>query len=253
MITGMFGVPGCGKTTILSKIAQRDLKNMERSDVVLLLKKAKRYEHIYTNFECEGCEKIDFNDLGKYKIYNSHILLDELTIDADNRDFKKFDPRVRDFLIYHRHFGNDITYATQAFDKVDTKIRALTQDLWYISKTVVPILCEFSIARRIYRTIAINELTSDLVMGYRFCNLLEAFFARNNQIVFRRLYYNKFDSFEEGPLASRSEFKSVVWGDKEVLPEPLIILPSESLGTGSGETEEKDELEIINLDFVDGL
>lgn len=256
MITGLFGVPGCGKTTLATKIATTALKNMTLPPWLAKLRKVKQYKHIYTNFECEGCEKIVWDDLKHFKTYDSLLIFDELILDADNRNFKQFDPRIRDFLVYHRHLGNDITYLTQAYDKVDAKIRALTQDLWYISKSVVPLLCEFSVARRIYRTIAINELTSDLVMGYRFCNLLEAFFARNFQICFRRLYYKKFDSFEEGPLESRSEFKSVFWGSTDtVLPEPDIVSEANIYSSScSASEEDRGELtEIFDFfDYADG-
>ncbi len=255
MITGLFGVPGCGKTTMATMIASRAVKNQTKSKLYLLFKKAKRYDHIYTNFECEGCEKVDFKDLAKYKFYNSLLIFDELILDADNRDFKKFDPRIRDFFVYHRHLGNDIIYLTQAYDKIDIKIRALTQDLWYISKSVVPLVCEFSIARRIYRTIAINELTSDLVMGYRFCNLLELFFARNSMLCFRRLYYSKFDSFEEGPLETRSEFKSVFWGDSSVLP-PADIIKADTFSFSASDLEQdrgEEPTEILDFfDYADG-
>lgn len=253
MITGLFGVPGCGKTTIATKIAQSDLRHQRWPPWLARLKKVKQYKHIYTNFECEGCEKIEWDNLKKYKTYDSHIILDELILDADNRNFKQFDPRIRDFLVYHRHLGNDITYLTQAYDKVDAKIRALTQDLWYISKSVVPLLCEFSVARRIYRTIAINELTSDLVMGYRFCNLLEAFFAKNFQICFRRLYYSKFDSFEEGPLESRSEFKSVFWGNGTVLPKPDVVSAADNVSDSDSDSEEERGEVVELLGFFDEL
>lgn len=253
MITGLFGVPGCGKTTIATKIAQSDLRHQKWPSWLARLKKVKQYKHIYTNFECEGCEKIEWDNLKKYKTYDSHIILDELILDADNRNFKQFDPRIRDFLVYHRHLGNDITYLTQAYDKVDAKIRALTQDLWYISKSVVPLLCEFSVARRIYRTIAINELTSDLVMGYRFCNLLEAFFAKNFQICFRRLYYSKFDSFEEGPLESRSEFKSVFWGNGTVLPEADIVSEAVSLSSSSPDPDPDEDGEDSEIKEIIGF
>lgn len=252
MITGLFGVPGCGKTTIATKLAQRDLRRQKWPVWFARLKKVKQYKHIYTNFECKGCEKIEWDNLKKYKTYDSHIILDELILDADNRNFKQFDPRIRDFLVYHRHLGNDITYLTQAYDKVDAKIRALTQDLWYISKSVVPLLCEFSVARRIYRTIAINDLTSDLVMGYRFCNLLEALFANNYQICFRRLYYSKFDSFEEGPLESRSEFKSVFWGNDSVLPKEDVVSEAALLSFPVSDSDEAGECSDIEeiIDFL---
>lgn len=228
MITCYFGVPGAGKTTLLTKFAVRAIKDQKLPKWLLRLKKRKKYTHVYTNFYCKGAEMIDFNDLGKYKTYDSLILLDELAMDADNRKFKTFDDNIRDFFILHRHLGNDIIYATQSYEAVDLKIRFLTQELWYMSKSVVPLLRAFTTAKRIYRNISINEHTSDLILGYRFCNIIESFFVRNYQIVLRKKYYKHFDSFDEGKLGSRETFRSSKWEDKPLfevteLPEGDVI------------------------------
>ena len=193
MIKCYFGVPGCGKTTILTKIAQ---------------KKRKKYKEVYTiNFECFGCIPIKFEDLGKYKIENSLILIDEITMDADNRAFKTFPKEIRDFFILHRHLKSDIIYATQNYENVDKKIRDLTGELWYMSKSVIPIIREFTTARRIYRNININEYTSDLTLGYRFCNFIESLFASNFEWVYRRRYYKYFNSFELLTLEERQSIE----------------------------------------------
>lgn len=203
MVTCYFGVPGVGKTTLLAKFARKGLRAVKKG----------RYDAVYTNFYCLGCKRLDFKVLDTYKIYNSLIILDEITLDADNRKFKFFPDGVRDFFILHRHLGNDIIYATQSYEMVDLKIRQVTQELWYMSRTVVPILREFTTAKRIYRQININEHTSELTLGYRFCNLLEAFFTSNYKSVWRRRYYKYFDSFEEGVLENRPVFSSRRWED----------------------------------------
>ena len=210
MVTCYFGVPGVGKTTLLAKFAVKGLK----------LVKSGRYENVYTNFYCKGCKRLDFKVLDTYKIYNSLIILDEITLDADNRKFKSFPDGVRDFFILHRHLGNDIIYATQSYEMVDLKIRQVTQELWYMSRSVVPILSEFTSAKRIYRQININEHTSELTLGYRFCNLIEAFFTTNYKSVLRRRYYKYFDSFEEGALENRPVYSSSLWNEDHSPPLP---------------------------------
>ena len=217
MITCYFGVPGVGKTTLLTKLAVKELKRMDSGK--------SKYEHVYTNFYCKGASKLDFNDLKTYKITNSLILLDEITMDADNRAFKQFPIGIRDFFILHRHLGNDIVYATQGYDAVDKKIRLLTQELWYMQKSAVPFFRGFTSAKRIYRTIAINEHTSELTLGYRFCNFIESITSSNFKSVWRRGYYKYFDSFDEGVLESRPELPGSKWGtsDGSVLPKPDLI------------------------------
>lgn len=193
MIKCYFGVPGCGKTTTLVKIARKELKRLKR-----------HYKEVYTiNFECVGCIPIKFDDLKEYKFNNSLILIDEITMDADNRSFKTFPKEIRDFFILHRHLGVDIIYATQNYENVDKKIRDLTAELWYMSKSVVPILRGFTTSKRIYRNININEFTSDLTLGYRFCSFLEMIFASNMEVTWRKKYYKYYDSWDELSLKDR--------------------------------------------------
>lgn len=189
MIKCYFGVPGAGKSTILVKEYRKNRK---------------KYKHYYTlNIDIEGCERITKEVLENYIIYDSLILWDEITMDADNREFKSFSKELRDFFILHRHFGCDIIYATQNFEAVDKKVRDLTCELWYMSKSVVPFVKEFTSSKRIYRKININEHTSELTLGYRFCNFLESIFVSNFKICFRRLYYRYFNTHDELSLKGR--------------------------------------------------
>lgn len=189
MIKGYFGVPGCGKSTVLVK----EYRRLRR-----------HYDHVYTiNLLIEGVEQITKEDLEKYKFVNTLILWDEITMDADNREFKSFSKELRDFIILHRHLGDDIIYATQNFEKVDKIIRDLTCELWYMAKSVVPLLNMFTTCKRIYRKININEHTSELTMGYRFCTFIESIFVSNFKIIIRPLYYRFFDTHDELSLKDR--------------------------------------------------
>ncbi len=193
MIKCYFGVPGCGKSTILVKE---------------YVKNKRKYDHIYTiNLVIKGVKKITKEDLEKYMFRNTLILWDEITIDADNREFKSFSRDLRDFFILHRHLGCDIIYATQNFEKVDKIVRDLTCELWYMSKSVIPLFRSFTSAKRIYRNININEFTSDLTFGYRFCNFLESIFVSNYKLVFRPFYYRLFDTHDELHLKNRVLFE----------------------------------------------
>lgn len=206
MITCYFGVPGVGKSTVLTKIAQTELKKIKKNK--------SKYTRVYTNFYCKGCNIIQYEDLATYLIEDSLILLDELTLDADNRNFKSFKSTIRDFFILHRHLNCDIVYATQSYEMVDLKIRQLTADLWYMTKTVVPFFDRFTQCKKIYRNININEYTSELTLGYRFCNFLESLFTSNYKLCYRPKYYKYFDSFDQSVLADRPTLDTLTWDTK---------------------------------------
>ena len=193
MIKCFFGVPGCGKSTTLVKE---------------FTKLKKHYDHVFTiNISIKGATRITKDVLENFQISNSLILWDEITMDADNREFKSFSKDLRDFFILHRHLHCDIIYATQNYENVDKKIRDLTDELWYMSKSVVPLLNNFTTTKRIYRNININENTSELTLGYRFCNLIESLFVSNFKIILRPLYYKYFDSWDKMNLKDRPVYE----------------------------------------------
>ena len=196
-IIGYFGVPGCGKSTNLVKIARKEQKRIR-----------KRYKNIYTvNIDIKGCKRITKEEFETYRFENALILWDEITLDYDNRDFKNFSKEAKESFLLHRHLGLDIIYATQNYENVDKKIKDITLELWYMNKSVIPILSGITTSKRIYRNITINENTSELTMGYRFCNLLESLFVSNFKICIRKLYYKYFDSFEELGLERRPNYE----------------------------------------------
>ena len=80
-----------------------------------------------------------------------------------------------------------------------------------MSKSVVPFFRRFTKAKRIYRNININENTSELTLGYRFCNFLESIFVSNVKYCYRPKYYLYFDSWDELQLEDRPFFESELW------------------------------------------
>lgn len=184
MVTGYFGLPGSGKTTFLTKIAQKELKRINKGK--------SPYERVLTNFYCKGCQKVTYEELGHFEFNNCLILLDEITLDADSRNFKQFDSFHKSFFLLHRHYGTDVIYFTQQYDGVDKKIRDITSNLYFVRKRGL-----FSVATRIYRSLDINEYTKEIIQGYRFSNWLEKFGRGVIQICFRPKYYKFFDSWEK--------------------------------------------------------
>lgn len=202
MITGYFGTPGCGKSTFATMIAQKELRRMKRG--------RSPYKRIFANYYIEGCYIIDYSQLGLYDFSDSLILLDELTLEADSRNFKQFDAIKKEFFIMHRHYNIDVIYFTQQWDGIDKKIRDLTYNLYRISKSRLPFFEHFSTAKVIYRVLDINDQSHELVNGYRFPNIFENFLFSTRKICFRPLYYNKFNSFERKELPPPPELRE--WG-----------------------------------------
>ena len=196
MIKGYFGVPGCGKSTTLVKEYRKNRR---------------KYKNIYSvNIEIKGVKQITKEDFEKYKFPDSLILWDEITLDYDNREFKKFTNEAKEAWLLHRHFGTDIIYATQNYENVDKKIRDLTLELWYMSKSVIPLFSSFTTTKRIYRNININENTAELTLGYRFCNFIESLFVSNFKLIWRRKYYKYFDSWDELTMKERKDYEEVI-------------------------------------------
>ena len=203
MVTGYFGVPGCGKSTFLAMIATKENKRIKKGK--------SRYKAVLTNFPVEGCFKVNIDDLGYFDIHDSLILFDEITLDADSRDFKTFPVATKNFFTLHRHLNNDIVYFCQDYSRVDKTIRNVTFDLWYLQSSVFPGFRQFSVAKRIYRNININEYTSELSLGYRFAKLREILFSQCKKVCYRPRWYKYFDSFDKLQLGNLPDFIYLPW------------------------------------------
>lgn len=138
----VFGKKGSGKTTFLAKTAYRYLK--------------KGYP-VFSTEKIPGVIRFDVENIGKVTFpENSVILIDEVGMVWDNRNFKTFKPEVRDYFKYQRHEKHIVYLFSQTFD-VDVKLRNLT-DCMYLCT------CHFgwlSIARKIKRDIVLVQPMGD--------------------------------------------------------------------------------------------
>lgn len=141
----VFGKKGSGKSSFLVRQA---------------IKYQKKGYLVYTNMsDCtlEGIRIIDADDLGAFAPSgDSCLLLDEVGMLYDNRDFRNFKKSVRDFFKLQRHYKVVCFLASQTFD-IDKKLRDLTDEMMLISN----IATAFSLVRPIRKTVTLTEATSE--------------------------------------------------------------------------------------------
>lgn len=140
----IFGKKGSGKSSYLAKLALRYQKNGY---------------HVYTNMAdlaIPGVRLIDPRDLGDYvPDSNSVVLLDEVGMLYDNRNYKDFKNSVRDFFKLQRHYRCIVYLASQSFD-VDKKLRDLT-DMMFLCVGVGNTL---SVLKPISKKITLTDASS---------------------------------------------------------------------------------------------
>lgn len=200
----IFGKKGSGKSTTLTKLALRYLK---------------KGWSVYSTEPVPGTYQITPEQVG-FVQFNPHsvILIDEVGMVWDNRNFKSFKTEVRDFFKLQRHYKCRVYLFSQSFD-IDKKLRDLTDEM-YLMKCFFNVI---SYGKKINRRIVLTKSTSeapstiseDLIFdplllfwcGSRFLTYIpkyakyfNSFYAPNLKIVdFPRLPDRKFDrvSFKE--------------------------------------------------------
>ena len=132
----VFGKKGSGKSTLLTKLA---------------IIHARKGWTVYSTERVPGAYLISPDDIGKVHLEpNSVLLVDEVGMIYDNRNFKNFDTAVRDWFKLQRHYGVKVYLFSQAFD-IDKKIRDLTDNMYLITNWFNCL----SVARKINRRITI--------------------------------------------------------------------------------------------------
>ncbi len=212
-ISLFFGLPGCGKTTLLAKFA---LDAVRRG----------KYDNVYTNVQVNipGVTIIDNECIGKYELHDGLLLIDEATLFADSRDYKNFNRGRLEFFLEHRHRNIDIMLFTQQWDGVDRKIRCITDRVYHVKKGLL-LGKWFSCVYRIPYDIIIpdpnkgHEKLGEIIQGYCKPNIIVRLLTGKR--IFRPLYYKYFDSWELQPLSDLPSKYSPVPGEK--LRGPIIL------------------------------
>lgn len=134
----VFGRKGSGKTTYMVKLAY---------------KYHKMGWSVFCTEDLPFATKINIQELGiKVPPPKSVLLVDEVGMIWDNRQFKNFRNDVRDYFKLQRHYYNIVYLFSQTFD-IDIKLRNLT-DAMYLCTCPIPIL---SVVKRIKRTIVLVQ------------------------------------------------------------------------------------------------
>ena len=188
MIRTFFGSPGVGKSTLACKFAK---------------KKRRKYEHTYLNFpnSVPGCRECELDYLGEWTFpENSYIAVDEAGIEYNSRAYKTLRKPTIAWYKKHRHYKCDIDVFSQSWDDMDVTIRRLSNELWYMYR-----LGPFTLCRRVYKKVIVDDTTHQIVDGYRMASPLWLLiwplqlgypFDKKWCLTFRPFYYRYFDSWE---------------------------------------------------------
>lgn len=184
-----FGLPGCGKTTLMTARAIQAVNS-------------KRYKNVYCNVHINvpGVIYIDNECIGLYNLIDGKILIDEATLFADSRAYKEFSKDKLQYFLEHRHYNVDIELYTQQWDGVDRKIRVITDRVYYVYKGLFTGKWITKYYRIPYGIIIPDpkknqggEKLGEIVQGYCKPNFLVRIFCPK---IFRPKYYKYFDSWE---------------------------------------------------------
>lgn len=180
----VFGKKGSGKSTLLTKLA---LKYHNRGWYV--------FSTEYTPFSYH----INYSQIGFVCLPpHSVLLVDEVGMIWDNRQYRNFKPEVRDFFKLQRHYKIKCFLFSQTFD-IDKKLRDLTDHMYL----VMNVLSIWSYGKRINKKIVLTDATGDqpssIAENLKFDSLL-LFWAGSRILTFIPKYAKLFDSFEAPKL-----------------------------------------------------
>ncbi len=149
IITVYFGVPGSGKTTLAALQVRKALKNKET---------------VFSNVPIIGTYKYNpAEDLGDKQIEDCLMILDEASIEFNNRNYKSFPKPAIEFFKLHRHYGVAINVFSQSYEDMDVTIRRLATRFVIVRKSVNP---GFIATREAKKVLFIEEDQKQFVDGY---------------------------------------------------------------------------------------
>lgn len=138
----IIGKKGSGKTTTLVKLAH---------------KAQRRGRPVYSNVPLPGAHLLNDKDIGFFQIpAGSVVVLDEVGMIWDNRDFKNFRTEVRDWFKLQRHYRITVYLCSQTPD-IDKKLRDLCDEIWVVENKFKI----FAYGKRVLKKITLTEARGD--------------------------------------------------------------------------------------------
>ena len=181
-VTCYYGLPGTGKTTILAAIAQTELHKIRNG--------RSTYSSVLTNFYCRNCDVFEPQQIFTTRFRRCLILIDEITLVWDSRNFKTFPAEVKDFFTLHRHLKSDVIYATQYYMNVDKRIRDVTDSTYRVRKLGK----NLHVRTKERQAVQYPEETGEIIVGYKKPTPLQLL---NGLKIYRgKKWYDYFDTNE---------------------------------------------------------
>lgn len=191
-----YGKKGCGKTTLLTKIAIENIKN----DKI-----------VYSTVEIPGTRLFDPKRLKDERPEdNSILLIDEIGLIWDNRDFKSFEKGVNEFFKYARQYKCTVHMFSQVPD-IDIKIRNLC-DSYYLLENKFRV---FSYGRKISKVLTVGKNIDgqgQLIDSFQFESILTPKSRIVTFIPRWSAFYNSYDP----PVRPKLLYKEMPMNDLQV-------------------------------------
>lgn len=168
MVVGIIGLPGVGKSLLLSYIGYRFTHGKSVNFRGLTLSKHSRGNTLFSNFPCSGAFRLDFEKLGHENFHDCLMLCDEIQLFADSRNFRTFGDDLSEWFTNHRKDHIDFIYCTQDFSFVDKRIRAVTDRIYVVDR----ILFGFMRVREVLSNL---DLKGDLGWNHVYSNVCKYF------------------------------------------------------------------------------
>lgn len=196
MITIYFAPPGVGKSTLCARYAFFEHIKMKLG--------ISKYDRVLCNYPVKYTYLFDKDSIGTWDMSSSLILMDESSIEFNNRDYKEMRQEKRDHFKLHRKYREDWVIFSQSYDDMDITIRRLCTEMYLLKKcTLLPYTVK---ALRIRKFVQVDDEHHTIVDGYSFDPwYLRIFTTRRYYLPF---YWDMFDSWH-APKLPIKEYKYI--------------------------------------------